>query len=119
MDANGRPSCRRPFGPVGIHPTAARRTLKRTSRPARRWDHPRKALAERFGRTEQAPGDPPPEPLGFPSERPRKRSGSLLPMTLGGGGATGKSRLSTPVDNPVGNLWDAPPATVDGRGNRV
>src|SRR3954451_13701984 len=23
LDANGRPSCRRPFGPVGIHPTAS------------------------------------------------------------------------------------------------
>jgi hypothetical protein len=27
--------------------------------------------------------------------------------------------LSTPVDNPVGNLWDAPPGAVDGWGNTM
>ncbi|RZT19756.1 hypothetical protein EV649_2893 [Kribbella sp. VKM Ac-2569] len=40
-------------------------------------------------------------------------------MTLGGTGGGGKPALSTPVDNSVSNLWDAPPDTVDGRGNRV
>ncbi len=40
-------------------------------------------------------------------------------MTLGGAGGAGKGPLSTPVDNPVCNLWDAPPGTVDGRGNRM
>jgi len=119
VDANGRPSCRRPFGPVGIHPTAARRTLKRTSWPARRSIPPRKAFSELAGSTEQAPGSPPPEPLGFPSERPRRRSGSLLTSTLGGASGAGKGPLSTPVDNPVRNLWDAPPGTVDGWGNRM
>ena len=64
-------------------------------------------------------GCPPSEPLGFPSERPRRRSGSLLTSTLRGPGRAGKGPLSTPVDNPVGNLWDAPPGTVDGRGNRM
>ncbi|GAA1154528.1 hypothetical protein GCM10009630_60830 [Kribbella jejuensis] len=119
MDANGRPSCRRPFGPVGIHPTAAFRTLKRTSASACRVGPPGKALTETFGGAEQAPGDPPPEPLGFPSEQPRRRSGSLLQTTLGGHGSGGKPRLSTPVDNSVRNLWDAPRGTVDGRGNTM
>jgi hypothetical protein len=111
--------CRRPFGPVGIHPTAGWSTLKRTCRSARRWNPPRKALAELAGSTEQAPGDPLSEPLGFPSERPRRRSGSLLDPTLGAGRRAGKARLSTPVDNPVRNLWGAPHRTVDGRGNTM
>ena len=119
MDANGRPSCRRPFGPVGIHPTAGWRTLKRTSQPACRWNPPRKALSGPLGSTGQAPGDPPSEPLGFPSERPRRRSGSLLDLTLSGGGGGGKPALSTPVDNSVGNLWDAPRGAVDTQGNTV
>jgi len=116
---NGRPSCRRPCGPVGIHPTASWRRLKRTSRSARRLNPGGKALTETFAGTEQAPGDPPPEQLGFPSERPRRRSGSLLQMTLGGDGRAGKPALSTPVDNSVRNLWDAPPDAVDGWGNRM
>ena len=119
MDANGRPSCRRPFGPVGIHPTAGWSTLKRTSWPARRWDYPRKTLSDRSGSTEQAPGGTPSEPLGFPSERPRRRSGSLLNSTLRAARGAGKTQLSTPVDNPVCNLWDAPLGAVDERGNRM
>jgi len=119
LDANGRPSCRRPFGPVGIHPTAAWRRLKRTSQSTPRLNPSGKALTETFSRTEQAPGDPPPELLGFPSERPRRRSGSLSQTTLGGHGGTSNPTLSTPVDNPVCNLWDAPPDAVDGRGNTV
>jgi len=111
--------CRRPFGPVGIHPTAGGSRLKRTGRSARRWTPAGKAFSERSGSTEQAPGDPPSEPLGFPSERPRRRSGSLLELTLGAGRGAGKAALSTPVDNPVRNLWGAPRGTVDGRGNRV
>jgi len=112
-------SCRRPFGPVGNHPTAAFRRFKRTSRSARRVIPPGKALTESFAHTEQAPGGPPPRPLGFPSERPRKRSGSLFPTTLGDAGDGGKPALSTPVDNAVRNLWDAPPGAVDGRGNAM
>ena len=47
------------------------RRLKRTSRSTPRLNPSGKALTETFSRTEQAPGDPPPELLGFPSERPR------------------------------------------------
>ncbi|MDX6265090.1 MAG: hypothetical protein QOH84_6778 [Kribbellaceae bacterium] len=68
---------------------------------------------------EQAPGCLPSEPLGFPSEWPRRRSGSLLDLTLGGAGRADKSGLSTPVDKPVGKLWGAPVDTVDERGNRM
>jgi hypothetical protein len=59
------------------------------------------------------------DPLGFPSERPRRRSGSLLSSNLEAARGAGKTRLSTPVDNSVRNLWDAPPDAVDGRGNTV
>lgn len=72
-----------------------------------------------WANAEQAPGWPPSEPLGFPSEWPRRRSGSLLDLTLGGDWPADKSRLSTPVDKPVGKLWGAPGDTVDDRGNRV
>ncbi|GAA1601473.1 hypothetical protein GCM10009789_64620 [Kribbella sancticallisti] len=71
------------------------------------------------GDAEQAPGCPPSEPLGFPSERPRRRSGSLLDPTLGGDEPADKSGLSTPVDKPVGKLWGAPSTAVDERGNRM
>src|SRR5215468_5781711 len=80
---------------------------------------PGQALTETFGETEQTPGGPSPEPLGFPSERPRRRSGSLLDLTLGVLRGAGKVPLSTPVDNSVQNLWDAPPGAVDGRGNTM
>ena len=40
-------------------------------------------------------------------------------MTLRGDGGAGKPALSTPVDNSVRNLWDAPPDAVDGRGNTM
>ncbi|GAA0961820.1 hypothetical protein GCM10009554_78830 [Kribbella koreensis] len=72
-----------------------------------------------FGDAEQAPGCPPSEPLGFPSEWPRRRSGSLLDLTLGVAGRADKSTLSTPVDKPVCKLWGAPVDTVDERGNRM
>lgn len=42
-----------------------------------------------------------------------------MDLTLGSGRDTGKRWLSTPVDNPVYNLWDAPEGAVDGRGNRM
>jgi hypothetical protein len=71
------------------------------------------------GDTEQAPGCPPSEPLGFPSERPQRRSGSLLVLNLGARGHADKSTLSTPVDKPVRKLWGAPVVAVDERGNRM
>ncbi|GAA1662814.1 hypothetical protein GCM10009745_00480 [Kribbella yunnanensis] len=39
--------------------------------------------------------------------------------TLGGARHNHKPTLSTPVDNSVSKLWDAPVGTVDGWGNKV
>ncbi|GAA0621194.1 hypothetical protein GCM10009534_65570 [Kribbella sandramycini] len=89
------------------------------SSPSTRSAPPGKTLTVDRAGTEQAPGDPPPEPLGFPSEWLRSRSGSLLTSTLEGAAVRGKGRLSTPVDNSVRNLWAAPPGAVDRRGNTV
>ncbi|GAA1546791.1 hypothetical protein GCM10009741_57930 [Kribbella lupini] len=100
----------------------SRFTLRQAERGSSAPQRPRaawKPLSEFRPGTEQAPGSPPAEPLGFPSEWPRRRSGSLLALTLEGRRRAGKAALSTPVDNSVGKLWGAPRGAVDERGNRV
>lgn len=51
------------------------------------------------------------------------RAGGLLSTTLGVGLGPGQHNpadpLSTPVDNLVNNLWDAPFPGVDNRGNMM
>ena len=50
-------------------------------------------------------------------------TGGLLSTTLGAAAERGQHNaadlLSTPVDNPVNNLWDAPRDGVDKRGNAM